>query len=218
MKTMTVNEIVKKVVKYFSTFTQATEITTGEAIEKVLGFTQDQNGEYLIHGSIIDFHDMFQIDYNVRKEAVKAGIGIDDRKYEDMVTGLPFHIPYIVKSQGYFAEYINEENPEHWHGFPELMWYLGFEMDCYSSMPKTTELDCQTHSEKERQDHLLKQMPQWTAQEVGNYIFSRYRELTHWSDYGYPEEKGGYFFKHAFPILQQKIGEEWESRNEAGEE
>lgn len=215
---MKINNIVAKIIDYYSLLTEETEISTSEALERVFGFTQDQAGDYLIGGHRIDFQDMFKIDYDLRKETVKAGMGIDDRPYEDMVTGLPFHIPYIVKSQGYFAAFINEENPEHWRGFPELMWYLGFEMDCYSSAPKFTELDWQTHSEKDRQDHLLKQMPQWTAQEVGNFIFSRYRELTHWSDYGYPKEKGGYFFKHAFPILQQKLGEEWESRNEIGEE
>ena len=57
-------------------------------------------------------------------------------------------------------------------------------------------------------------MQNWDTQEVGNYIFSRYRELTHWSDYGYPEERAGYFFKRAFIILQEKLGEEYKSHCE----
>ena len=112
-----------------------------------------------------------------------------------------------------FKQYESEPNPEHWRRFPELMWDLGFEMDCYNSAPKFEVLDWQTHTEKEIQDQLLSEMKNWTAQEVGNYIFSRYRELTHWSDYGYPEEKGAYFFERAFPMLQAMLNADWERRN-----
>lgn len=112
-----------------------------------------------------------------------------------------------------FKQYESEPNPEHWRGFPELMWDLGFEMDCYNSAPSFERLDRQAHTEKEIQDQLLSEMKNWTTQEVGNYIFSRYRELTHWSDYGYPEEKGAYFFERAFPILQAMLKSDWESRN-----
>ncbi len=104
-----------------------------------------------------------------------------------------------------FDPYKSEPNPEHWRGFPELMWDLGFEMDCYNSAPSFELLDRQTHTEKEIQDQLLSEMKNWTAQELGNYIFSRYRELAHWSDYGYPEEKGAYFFEKAFSILESKL-------------
>ena len=112
-----------------------------------------------------------------------------------------------------FKQYESEPTPEHWLGFPELMWDLGFEMDCYNSAPSFEALDWQTHTEKEIQDQLLSEMKSWTTQEVGNYIFSRYRELTHWSDYGYPEEKGAYFFERAFPILQNLIDSDWDRRN-----
>ena len=104
-----------------------------------------------------------------------------------------------------FDSYKSEPNPEHWCGFPELMWKLGFEMDCYRSAPSFEELDMWTHTEKEIQDQILSEMTKWTTQQVGNYIFSRYRELTHWSDYGYPYEKGAYFFERAFPILESKL-------------
>ena len=33
-----------------------------------------------------------------------------------------------------FKQYESEPNPEHWLGFPELMWDLGFEMDCLPSV------------------------------------------------------------------------------------
>lgn len=200
------------IVDYYSSFTEDTEICTSEALKRVCGFEQDSSGEYKVAGELMEFENMFKLDYEVRKAARKAGMVIDDSLYANMVTGLPFHIPYIVKNKGFFFEYENEPNPEHWQGFPGLMWELGFEMDCYNSAPSFEAFDRRTRSEKEIQDQLIEQMHGWTTQEVGNYIFSRYRELTHWSDYGYPEEKGGYFFKRAFPILQMKLGEEWEDR------
>ena len=105
-----------------------------------------------------------------------------------------------------FKQYQFEPNPEHWRSFPELMWDLGFEMDCYNSAPSFETLDWQTHTEKEIQDQLLSEIKNWTTQEVGNYIFSQYRELTHWFDYSYPEEKGAYFFERAFPIFSSYLG------------
>ena len=112
-----------------------------------------------------------------------------------------------------FLSYKNEPNPEHWRDFSELMWDLGFEMDCYNSAPTLHESRRLQHTEKEVQDQLLQEMITWSTQEVGNFIFSRYRELTHWSDYGYPEEKGHYFFKNAFPILEKKLSADWDIRN-----
>lgn len=207
------NDIIPKVIEYFASVDEDIEISTSEALKIVFGFSQDAFGEYLIGGERIEFEEMFKLDLEIRKAARKAGMIIDDSLYADMVTGLPFHIPYIVKQKGYFTEFIQEDDPEHWKGFPELMWDLGFEMDCYESVPKFDTLDKHEHSEKEIQDQLLQHMQNWNTQEVGNCIFSRYRELTHWSDYGYPAERGGYFFKRAFLILQEKLGEEWEDRH-----
>lgn len=207
------NEAICKVVDYFSSLSEDIEISTSEALKRVYGFAQDETGEYLVGGEHIEFEDMFKLDVEIRKEARKAGMIIDDSLYADMVTGLPFHIPYIVKHKGYFADFIQEDDPEHWEGFPELMWNFGFEMDCYESAPKFDAFDRHEYTEKEIQDQLLQHMQNWDTQEVGNYIFSRYRELTHWSDYGYPAERAGYFFKRAFPILQEKLGEEWEDRH-----
>ena len=115
--------------------------------------------------------------------------------------------------QNLFLSYKTEANPEHWEGFPETMWNLGFEMDCYQSAPTHTIPANKTYTEREQQDHLLSQMDAWETQDVGNYIFSRYRELTHWSDYGYPEERGHYFFVRAFPILESKLVADWDKRN-----
>lgn len=112
-----------------------------------------------------------------------------------------------------FSPFIDEANPEHWDNFPELMWSLGFEMDCYASAPRFEAYEYPAHTYKEIQDQLLTEMENWDTQLVGNYIFSRYRYLTHWCDYGYPEEEGGYFFQRAFPILECKLLEDWDKRN-----
>ena len=112
-----------------------------------------------------------------------------------------------------FSAFVKESNPEHWREFPDIMWNLGFEMDCYESAPENCACIRDLQTEKERQDYILEKMNDWSTQEVGNFIFSRYRELTHWSDYGYPEEKGHYFFEKAFPILEKKLLAEWNARN-----
>ena len=69
------------------------------------------------------------------------------------------------------TEFINEPNPDKWHGFSELMYESGFEMDCYNSAPEYEQYDNPEHTEKEIQDNLLKHMEKWTLQQVGNYIF-----------------------------------------------
>ena len=43
------------------------------------------------------FKDFFEIDVMVHKQAKKRGLILDDSKYDDMVTGLPFHIPFVVR-------------------------------------------------------------------------------------------------------------------------
>ena len=162
---MTTNEVISSVVDYFSSLSEDTEISTSEALKKTCGFDFDPEGEFLVAGQPVDFHGMFELDHDIRKAARKAGIVIDESLYEGMATGLPFHVPYIVKKQGYFDEYVNEPDPEHWRGFPELMWELGFEMDCYKSAPCLEETTRQEQSKTAIQDRLLSHMAHWTAQE-----------------------------------------------------
>ncbi|MCI6580727.1 MAG: hypothetical protein MSH15_01845 [Oscillospiraceae bacterium] len=102
-----------------------------------------------------------------------------------------------------FQPYKDEPNPDRWNDFDKLMRELGFEIDCYNSY-KDIYPDSE-RSGKDKQDEILDNLSKCSLQIAGNYIFSRYRELTHWSDYGYPEEKGEYFFKKAFAILENKF-------------
>ena len=93
------NDVVLKVIEYFTTLDEDTEISTSEALKIVLGFDQDETGEYLVGGEQVEFEEMFKLDLEIRKAARKAGMIIDDSLYADMVTGLPFHIPYLVKKR-----------------------------------------------------------------------------------------------------------------------
>lgn len=77
-----------------------------------------------------------------------------------------------MKRTDLFSSYRQEKNPEHWRGFSEVMWDLGFEMDCYRSKPECESFSQEGHSEKEIQDHILTEMLKWNTQEVGNYIFT----------------------------------------------
>jgi ADP-ribosylglycohydrolase len=106
-----------------------------------------------------------------------------------------------------FDIYKEDLNPEHWcDEFPSLMWGLGFEMDCYASFKELyPNAACDERAPRKREDRILDKLAQSDVQVVGNYIFSRFRELTHWSDYGYEPEKAEYFFPKAFEILEQKI-------------
>jgi|GEM_PF-6125136 len=113
--------------------------------------------------------------------------------------------------QGILSPYLTDLNPEHWCDFPELMWGLGFEMDCYKSyqelFPNHQRWDL---PQKEIEDIILQNLSTCSIQVVGNYIFSRYRELNHWCDYGYPPERAEYFFPKAFSILIEKFEEKSE--------
>lgn len=105
-----------------------------------------------------------------------------------------------------FEPYLKDDNPEHWKGFPELMWSLGFDMDCYKSFEELYSLpQGKTLSNREKQDWIISRLKTSDTQIVGNYVFSRYRYLTHWCDYGYDQIECGYFFHKAFGILEDKL-------------
>lgn len=141
--------------------------------------------------------------------------GRDKSNYEAFCDELAFEeekkrLTYLP---GMFEAYKREPNPEHWidSGFAELMWGLGFEMDCYKSYEDKfgdraylskigTGL-----TDEELQDHILANLEQSELQIVGNYVFSRFRYLTHWCDYGYEPAECGYFFERAFKMLEEKL-------------
>ncbi len=89
--------------------------------------------------------------------------------------------------------------------FAELMWGLGFDMDCRKSYeelyPEKPRLEM---SKIQKYDLVLSNLEKCNRQVVGNYIFSEFRYLTHWS-YEYNPSEAAYFFEKAFRLLEQKI-------------
>lgn len=86
---------------------------------------------------------------------------------------------------GIFDKYLNEPNIEYWEDFPETMWSLGYEMDCgnsYDAFLQNCGLNLkEAHSERQKKRNTLYVLEHAERQIVGNYLFSYWRYLTHWS-------------------------------------
>lgn len=86
-----------KIVEYLLTLPEGTEISTSEAADAVFGCTFTEDGEYKFGETIVTFEEYFDIHHAVHKKAKKKGLILDDSKYDDMVVGLLFNIPYVIK-------------------------------------------------------------------------------------------------------------------------
>lgn len=108
--------------------------------------------------------------------------------------------------KGIFDQFKEDLDPEHWCcTLPDIMWGLGFEMDCYNSYYEIYPELWEYHlTQKEEDDIILNNLAASSIQIAGNYIFSRFRYLTHWS-YGYNTADEAYFFSKAFAILEEKF-------------
>lgn len=105
-----------------------------------------------------------------------------------------------------FDYYLKENNLDEWVGFPDLMWGLGFKMDCEHSFDEyrknsTLKLK-EAHSERERKHNILYLLEHADLQIVGNYLFSHWRYYTHWA-YSYDEYDVD-FLKRIIAILKAK--------------
>ncbi len=118
---------------------------------------------------------------------------------------------------GMFHLYMITDALDFWDGFPELMWGLGFEMDCCHSFEeyrKSTKLNLkQSHSMRDEYRNILYLLEQADRQIVGNYLFSEWRYFTHWS-YGWDHYDVD-FLRRIIRILESKYTEE--SNNAAKE-
>lgn len=91
--------------------------------------------------------------------------------------------------------------------FPNVMWGLGFEMDCcesfdkyYDSLKKSLQ---EPSSRRENFKNKLYALEHADISIVGNYLFSEWRYYTHWS-YGYDEYDVN-FLKRIIMILETKF-------------
>lgn len=57
---------------------------------------------------------------------------------------------------------------------------------------------------KEERNHVIENLKTVDTQIVGNFIFSHWRYLTHWCEWGFDVEKERKFFKDLFEVLSCK--------------
>ena len=74
-----------------------TEISTSELLNLVSIEHYYKNGNYIYDGLVLETCDMFSIDYELKKEAHKYGITIDDTIHAGEVLGMPFNIGFLIK-------------------------------------------------------------------------------------------------------------------------
>ena len=108
---------------------------------------------------------------------------------------------------GIFNKYKENSNLDSWLDFPDLMWGLGFEMDCeesYQKFLKTCGLNLkEPKNERGEKRNRLYVLEHADRQVVGNELFSYWRYLTHWSMSGYTEYDVD-FIKRVIKILEEK--------------
>lgn len=108
---------------------------------------------------------------------------------------------------GIFDKYKESSSLDSWLDFPELMWGLGFEMDCgesYQEFLKICGLNLkEPKNEREEKRNCLYALEHADRQVVGNELFSYWRYLTHWSMNGYTEYDVD-FVKRVIKILEDK--------------
>ncbi len=90
--------------------------------------------------------------------------------------------------------------------FPDLMWGLGYKMDCCNSFEKyrnhsTLPLKPE-HSRRDRFRNILYLLEHADRRIVGNYLFSMWRYYTHWS-YGWDHYDVD-FLRRIVRILEEK--------------
>lgn len=91
----------------------------------------------------------------------------------------------IKYQPGIFDTYKAKDDLYYWDGFPELMWGLGFEMDCGESFREYRDNSTlalkEAHNEREEKRNVLFLLEHADLQLVGNYLFSEWRYYSHWA-------------------------------------
>ncbi len=111
--------------------------------------------------------------------------------------------------EGIFNQYKNESNLDQWNelGFSELMWGLGYEIDCgksFEDYAKGSPLKVKlANTDREEKRNYLYYLEHADRQIVGNFIFSYWRYLTHWSMSVYTEYDVDFLLR-IIKILEEK--------------
>lgn len=81
-------EILGKMIEFIKGVEDGAEYSTTEILNE-LGINYEETDTYYL----------FELDYQLKKEARKHKIILDSSKYNDMVVGTPFNIPYVVRKR-----------------------------------------------------------------------------------------------------------------------
>ncbi len=114
--------------------------------------------------------------------------------------------------EGIFDKYKSEPNIAKWSDleFPELMWGLGYEMDgckSFEDYKNANPLNIKpVNTDREKKENDLYYLEQANRQIVGNYLFSYWRGLTHWSFEGFNEDDVEFLFR-IMGILENKYSD-----------
>ena len=81
-------EFLEKMIEFIKGVEDGAEYSTTEILNE-LGINYEE----------ADTYDLFELDYQLKKEAPKHKIILDSSKYNDMVVGTPFNIPYVVRKE-----------------------------------------------------------------------------------------------------------------------
>ncbi len=116
------------------------------------------------------------------------------------------YIKPIKYRKGIFDKYKTIEDPESWEGFPELMWGLGYDkpgQKSYSEFLAESGLKLKnpTNSREEKRNYLYV-LEHADRIVVGNFLFSQWRYLTHWS-FGRYDEYDVEFLRRIIAILEK---------------
>ena len=93
-------QVVDAVVAKLKELPDGTETSTSRVMEMVYGKWNFTEREYDYGAVAFTFEEYFEVDHQIRKQAKKAGILLDESPWAGMELGLPFHFPYLVKHKG----------------------------------------------------------------------------------------------------------------------
>lgn len=89
--------VVDAIVAQLKQLPDGTETSTSQVVENLYGKMNFTDREYDYGTVAFTFHEYFDVDYRVRKQAKKVGLLLDDTPCAGMEIGLPFNCPYIVR-------------------------------------------------------------------------------------------------------------------------
>lgn len=92
-------EVAEKILQYYETLPVGTETYTFQAFSEVYGEESILDWNVVINGEQYDRFVLFSIDREIRDRAKKHGLILDSSMYDDMVTGLPYNIGYLIKKR-----------------------------------------------------------------------------------------------------------------------